>query len=305
MATSTPGARTRAPRTARPNRLHLLPRPRRRSRVRARVFGGFACATIGVAFFLPLLWAFGNSFRDNGSMSDYISNLSWRTLVPTAPTLANYAHVLQGSFGLALLNSLIVAAATVALGLAVSVPAAFTLAVIPFRGSAVVFAIVVISFLVPFDAISIPLSSLFRDWNLQNSYPGLILPGIGNGLAVFLLRQFFLGVPRTLIDAGRIDGLGWWGVLLRIYLPLSGPALIGAALTLFLFQWQAYLWPLLIGTDNQHLLAPIALSDLTGAHTIDYGQIFAGGMILTAVPLLLILQFQRRFVQSISTTGLN
>lgn len=272
--------------------------------VRKRVLGSAGGAVAGLLFLLPLLWVAGNSLRPNSHMFDDIAHLGWRTLIPTAPTVANYAHLGDGLFGLAILNSVIVAAATVLVGLAVSVAAAFALAVIPFRGRRMVFGIVVISFLVPFDAIAIPLSSLFRDWGLQNSFLGLILPGIGNGLAVFLLRQFFLAVPRELIEAGRIDGLGWWGVLLRVYLPLSGPALVGAGLTLFLFQWQAYLWPLLIGTDNQHLLGPIAMADLTAPHNIDYGQIFAGGVVLTVVPLILILRFQRRFAQSISTSGL-
>jgi ABC-type glycerol-3-phosphate transport system permease component len=274
------------------------------SRRRNRLLGGAVSAVVGVVFLLPLLWAAGSSLRPDSIMFDDIGHLGWRTLLPTTATLANYGHLVQGSFGLTILNSVLVAAATVVAGLAVSVAAAFALAVIPFRGRGLVFGVVVISFLVPFDAIAIPLSALFRDWGLANTFLGLILPGIGNGLAVFLLRQFFLAVPRDLIEAGRLDGLGWWGVLLRIYLPLSGPALVGAGLTLFLFQWQAYLWPLLIGTDQEHLLGPVALAELTAPHNVDYGQIFAGGIVLTAVPLVLILRFQRRFAQSISTTGL-
>ncbi len=275
-----------------------------RTSSRRRVFGAVVSAAVGAVFLLPLLWAVGSSLRPNTGMFDDIAHISWRTLVPTTATVANYVRLAQESFGLTILNSVIVAAVTVVAGLAVSVAAAFALAAIPFRGRGLVFGAVVISFLVPFDAIAIPLSALFRDWGLDNSFLGLILPGIGNGLAVFLLRQFFLAVPRDLLEAGRMDGLGWWGVLLRVYLPLSGPALVGAGLTLFLFQWQAYLWPLLIGTDDRHLLGSVALAELTAPHNVDYGQIFAGGIVLTAVPLLLILRFQRRFVQSISTTGL-
>jgi ABC-type glycerol-3-phosphate transport system permease component len=237
-------------------------------------------------------------------MFNYISPLSWETFFPENATLENYAALLQSQFGRAIANSLFVSIVTVAVGLLISVVAAFALSVLRFRGQGIVFALVILSFLIPFDALAIPLASLFRQWGLQNTYLGLILPGIGHGLAIFLLRQFFMAVPRDLAEAGRIDGLGWWGVLFRIYLPLSKPALVGAGLTLFLFQWQAYMWPLLIGTDQQHQLAPIALAALFGEHVVNYGQVFAGSVILTVIPLALILRFQRHFTQSVSTSGL-
>jgi len=123
-------------------------------------------------------------------------------------------------------------------------------------------------------------------------------------MAIFLLRQFFLGIPAELVEAGRLDGLGWFGVFRWIYLPLSKPALIGAGLMLFLFQWQAYVWPLLIGTDAKHILGPVALSNLQGQNFTDYGLVFAGAVVLTVIPLVVIAGFQRYFVQSVSSTGL-
>jgi putative chitobiose transport system permease protein len=219
-------------------------------------------------------------------------------------TLSNYATLLGGGIGHATLNSLVVAAVTIVVGLIICSLAAFALAAIDFPGRNVVFVLVLVSFLVPFEAIAIPLANLFRDWSLANTYAGLILPGLGNGMAIFLLRTFFLAVPTELAEAGRMDGLGWWGIFTRIYLPLSRPALIGAGLTLFLFQWQSYVWPLLIGTDDQHTLAPIALSALEGQHSVDYGALFAGSIVLTVIPLIMIVSFQRYFVQSATTSGL-
>src|SRR6266567_224991 len=157
-----------------------------RNKQGTRCAGALLCACVGIAFLVPLLWVVGSSFRQNGQMFTDITHLSWRSFVPTAPTATNYARLGHDAFGRSVLNSLIVAAITVLLGLAVSAAGAFALAVIPFRGRTLVFCAVVVSFLVPFDAIAIPLSSLFRDWHLQNSFAGLVLPGIGNGLAVFL-----------------------------------------------------------------------------------------------------------------------
>ncbi|MFE0413504.1 carbohydrate ABC transporter permease [Streptomyces tendae] len=270
----------------------------------ARHMPAIAAVVIGVLFALPLLWVLAGSLRPGSQVLGSLDELSWRSLIPTDATLHNYATLFQGDFGRAVLNSVLVAAVTVALGLLVSASAAFGLSVFEFRGRGLVFAVILLSFMIPFDAIAIPLSSLFRDWDLQNTYAGLILPGIGNGLAVFLLRQFFLAVPKELVEAARIDGLSWWGVFTRIHLPLSRPALIGAGLTLFTFQWQAYMWPLLIGTEPAKQLGPIALGTLQGQMVVDYGQVFAAAVVLTVIPLVVLLRLQRHFTQSIANSGL-
>ncbi|MBH0009951.1 carbohydrate ABC transporter permease [Salinibacterium sp. SWN1162] len=261
-------------------------------------------AVVGLAFALPLIWTITNSFRPGAEIFKYIDPIQWFTFVPESPILSNYVELFSGTFGRAVLNSIGVSAVTVVLGVLICAACAFALAAIPFKGSGAVFAIVVLSFLVPFDAIAIPLANLFRDWGLANTFTGLILPGLGNGLAIFLIRQFFLAVPTELVEAGRLDGLGWWGIFSRIYLPLSAPALFGAGLTLFLFQWQSYVWPLLIGTDQDHILGPVALANLKGQFSIDYGVLFAGAVILTIIPLIIIVSMQRYFIQSVSTTGI-
>jgi hypothetical protein len=143
----------------------------------------------------------------------------------------------------------------------------------------------IVSFLIPFDAIAIPLLSIFRGAGLENSFLGLILPGIGNGLTVVVLRSFFLGIPTELVDAARVEGLGWWGVFWRIYLPLSRPALIGAGLILFVFPWQAYLWPLLIAPDPDMKVVPVAIAQFAGQQAVDFGAIFAGATMTAALPL--------------------
>jgi ABC-type glycerol-3-phosphate transport system permease component len=260
--------------------------------------------TVGIAFLVPLWWTFVNSLRPGAETFSYLNPLQWQTFFTATPTLDNYIALLDSDLGRAILNSLFVSIVTVIAGLAVCATAAFGLSAFRFRGQGVLFSVVILSFLIPFDAIAIPLASMFRDWQLQNTFLGLILPGIGNGMAIFLLRTFFLAIPDELVEAGRLDGLGWWGIFTRIYLPLSRPALIGAGLMLFLFQWQAYVWPLLMGTDEEHILGPVALSNMQGQFQVDYGVLFAASMILVLIPLAIILGFQRYFIQSVSTTGL-
>lgn len=261
-------------------------------------------AAVGLAFALPLLWVVTNSLRPGAETFGSISPLSWQTFLTLAPSLDNYVALADTSLGRGILNSVIISGATVLVGLVICATAAFALAALPFRGRGLVFAVVVLSFLIPFDAIAIPLADVFRTWNLQNTFTGLVLPGLGNGMAIFLLRQFFLAVPEELVDAARLDGLGWWGIFRRIYVPLARPAMIGAALMLFLFQWQAYVWPLLIGTDSAHVVGPVALANMQGQFTVDYGLMFAGAVVLIAVPLVIILSLQRYFIQSVTTSGI-
>jgi ABC-type glycerol-3-phosphate transport system permease component len=270
-----------------------------RARVGILVFGGL----IAVLFVLPLWWTVASALRPQQETFASISPVSWSTLIPRHLTFGNFGRLFDEGFGRAMVNSLIVTIGTLVIGLAICSAAAFALAVLRFPGRTACFAIMVVSFLIPFDAIAIPLMSIFRDADLANTYTALILPGIGNGFAVFLLRGFFLGIPFELAEAGRADGLGWWGVYRRIYLPLSRPALIGAGLILFVFQWQAYLWPLLIAPDPKMKVAPVAIAQFAGQQGVDFGAIFAGATLTAAVPLLVLLVFQRYFTQSVTGSG--
>jgi putative chitobiose transport system permease protein len=260
-------------------------------------------ALIALLFVLPLWWTLVSALRDQNETFRTLSPVSVWTILPRGFTFDNFVRLFDGDFDRAILNSIIVTAVTLVIGLTISSTAAFALAVLRFPGRGVVFAVMVVSFLIPFDAIAIPLANIFRDLHLESSYIGLILPGIGNGFAVFLLRGFFMGIPRELSEAARVDGLGWWGIFLRIYLPLSKPALIGAGLILFVFQWQAYLWPLLIAPDPEMKVAPVAIAQFSTQHGVDFGRIFAGATLTALVPLVVLLFFQRYFTQSLSATG--
>jgi len=251
---------------------------------------------VSMAFVLPAVWILIGSFRPNEDILTTMSPLTWRLVVPSQVTLENYAHLLVDSgFSRALLNSAFVCVASVLVGLLISAMAAYALSVFDFPGRNVVFAVVVISFMVPFEAIAIPLAQQFTDWGLGNTYTGLILPGIGNGLAVFNLRQHFLSIPTSYREAAMLDGASEPRILFSLYLRLSGPALTNSAVLIFLGQWTAYLWPLLVVSNNELQLAPVALAGTFGEHGADYGQNFAGTVLLSLVPALSMLVLQRFF----------
>lgn len=275
-----------------------------KQRTSTRILLAVVAAVVAIAVCLPLWWVFVSSTRPHNTYVNYMTPLSWKALIPVGGDLTNYQALLSGGFGVGLFNSLFVAALTILFGLAIAVPAAYALASIRFPGRSLVFSFVVLVSMIPFDAIAIPLSSLFVRWNLGDTYTGLVLPALANGFAIFVLRQFFLGIPRELMEAAEVDGLGRIGILWWIVLPLSRPALIGAGMMLFLSQWQAYLWPLLIGTSPQRQLAPIALANLSTLFTVDTGQILAGSFVLSIIPMVLLMLFQKQYTESLSTTGL-
>ncbi len=260
-------------------------------------------AALGLAFLLPLIWVGISAIRPEQEIFRYVSPVSWQTIWPSNPTAENLIGLWFSPFAVAIFNSIFVAAVTVIAGLFVSALAAFALAVIPFPGRNVVFTCMIVSFLIPFDAIAQPLHGIMRGLNLQNSYAGLILPGIGNGLAVFLLRQFFLGIPAELSEAGRVDGMTWFGVFWRLYLPLSMPALVSAGLILFIFQWQAYLWPLIIAPADKYKVAAVALAQFSTSYDVKFGLMFAGSMLVALIPMVILVFFQRQFTSSIAATG--
>jgi putative chitobiose transport system permease protein len=251
----------------------------------------------------PLVWTVIASLRPANEIFSSLSPLSWRLIIPESLTLENYAAALSGTFPLALMNSVVVAFLSVVFGLLLASMAAFAFAVLDFPGKRILFGVVVVSFLIPFEAIAIPLSQSFRDWGLADTFVGLILPAVGNGLAVFLLRQFFLGIPLELSEAARLDGLSWFGVLRRIYIPLSKAPLVGAGLIIFVFQWQSFLWPLLIAPAPDRTVAPVAIANFAGQDQVDFGAMFAATVLTVVIPLILVLIFQRQFTDPIASTG--
>lgn len=259
--------------------------------------------SVAAGFMLPIIWLIAGSIRPGSEIFTSLDPLSIGSFIPPRPTLENYGSALGGSFRTGLINSIVVAVCTVVVGLLVCAAAAFALSAMRWRGREVVFAIIVFSFLVPEEVVAVPLSAIFARAELQNTYIALIIPFVGNGIVIFLLRQFFLAIPRSLIEAAQIDGAGWLRIFLEIFLPLSRPALIAAGVILFIGQWQAYLWPLLVTTRQDMFLAPITLGLMVGEHSSDYGQIFAASTILSLIPAVVLLSFQRFFTDSDATSG--
>lgn len=264
-----------------------------------------AGALIALLFALPALWMLSSALRPNAEIFADLSPLTVWSILPRHVTTANVAGLFATGFARAVANSLAVTAITTAGGLVMAVLAGFALAVMRFPGRDAAFAFFVVGFSVPFDAVAVPLSAQVRAAGLANTYVGLALAGLGNGFAIYLLRQFFAAIPASLAEAARIDGAGWVRIALSVYLPLARGPVVAAGLTLFVFQWQAYLWPLLVASDPRMQVGPVALAGLVSlSGVVDFSQMFAGALVLSVVPAALMLWLQRFFVQSISRAGI-
>lgn len=252
---------------------------------------------------LPLIWLIVNSFRTSNDIFASLSPLSIRTLIPESITFENYVRLFESGYFQAFANSLLVSGASVIIGLVLGSAAAYALAVLHFPGRNAAFFVVVVGFMIPFEVVAIPLYQVFTDWGLLNTYAGLILPGVASGLAIFNLRQAFLGVPSSLREAAKIDGASELRVFVSVYLPLNGPALINSGILLFLGQWTAYLWPLLVATNPQLQVAPVNLATAFAQYTFDFGYSFAGTVLLAVIPGLILVALRRFFIMTIASAG--
>jgi multiple sugar transport system permease protein len=224
----------------------------------------------------------------------------------------HYHEVLLGSsrtarIGRAFLNSVVIALGTVVLVVATSAMAAYPLARMRFPGRTVVFTVVIGSLMIPNAVILVPQYVLVQRLGWLSTFPGLIVPEAAMTFAfgVFLLRQFFLTMPRELEDAARIDGAGAWQLFTRIVLPLSQPVLAALAIFAFRSAWNDFLWPLIAVNRPEMFPLPVALALLRSAYSSEsYGPIMAGAA-LSAVPLLVVFVVaNRRIVEGVRLSGL-
>lgn len=136
-----------------------------------------------------------------------------------------------------------------------------------------------------------------------DTYQGLIGPGVANGIVIFLFRQFFAQIPRELAESARLEGASWVGILFRIYLPLSKPVVISAALLIFLFQWESFLWPLIATRSENLKVIQVALAGFQERYVTLWNELFAAAIVAAVIPLIILLPLQRFYVQGVTAAA--
>src|SRR5512144_2561289 len=266
-----------------------------------------ALLALAVLWLSPIAWVVVTSLKP----SENIIRLppEW---IPWPTTLAHYHEVLLVSsrtarIGRAFVNSLVVATGSVLVVLATSAMAAYPLARMRFPGRDLVFVVLVGSLMIPNAVLLVPQYVLTQRLGWLSTYQGLLVPEAAMLFAfgVFLLRPFFLTMPRELDDAALIDGAGPWQVFSRIILPLSQPVLAALAIFAFRSAWNDFLWPLIAVNKPEMFPLPVALALLRSAYSSEsYGPIMAGAA-LSALPLLFVFVVaNRRIVEGVRLSGL-
>lgn len=254
---------------------------------------------LALLWMVPVLWMVDTAFKPDAEI--FTLPPRW---IPSQITLRHIREVIYDwPFLRWALNSVIVSGLATVLSLLISIPAAFSFARLHWRGRDMVFLIFISSMLIPWQINAVPLYFLMNSLGLLNSYPSVILPIAAMPIGIFLLRQFLVNIPRELEDAARIDGCGSFGVLVRIILPMSRPALVALGIYQFIFSWNEFFWPM-IALQRPHLLTlPIGLRALQGAHDIKYGLLLAGAFLASLPVLITFLLLRRNIIRGMALTG--
>lgn len=205
----------------------------------------------------------------------------------------------QGNFGTYLKSSAIVTVTVVVVSIALSVLAGYAFGLMRFRGSNALFYLFLLGLMVPMEAMVVPLYYDLRDLQLTDTYWALILPQIGTSVAfgTFWMRAFFRAVPRSLVEAARIDGASSWFTLWRVLLPLAKPAVLTMTVLLFMWTWNEFLLALVMVTDEGLRTAPLGLSFFQGRNTSNL-TLLAAGAVIVATPVVVLYMFlQRHFIR--------
>ena len=228
-------------------------------------------------------------------------NLDFSTM-----TLDNYIYLFSGNadskkYFMWCKNSLLLTLVTVVLTLIICYFVAYGLSMYNFRLQNFLFFLVIATMMVPFEILMLPLYQEMIDLNLINSAAGVILPGLCGASTIFFFRQYMIGLPKELLDAGRIDGATEYGICIKIMLPITKPAFAAMAILSTMGAWNNMLWPMMIFRDASKFTLPIGLNTLLTPYGNNYDVLIAGSMFGIIPIFVIFLCFQRYFIEGLTT----
>lgn len=270
------------------------------------LFFYIALLVLAVIFLVPYLWMMISSIRPNAEIFKFTYPFSWKTLIPVNVTLNNYVEIFRDyGFGKNLVNSLIVAFFQVAGTLLLSCLAGYVFSRIKFRGRELLFAVIMMASMIPFEVIMVPMYSVARQLGLTDKLVGIWLPWIANPLGIFLIRQAFNGLPKDFDEAAMVEGANHFQIFSKILLPNIKPTLITLTLMSFLWSWNAFLWPLIVVAKPSKQLIQVAISQYAlPQQTPMWGNIFAASAIATVPILILFIALQKYYISGAIASGI-
>jgi len=244
---------------------------------------------------LPFLWMVSASLMNDGEASvfppvfipDYATLIQFQTLFVRLNAAQNF------------LNSLLLSTIVTLLSLFFNSMAGYAFAKYRFAGKNSLFNLLLTSMIIPSQVTMLPLFLLLKYLGFINTYMAIVIPGLANIFGIFLIRQYCLSIPDSLIEAAKIDGAGDFEIYQKIILPLAVPILVTLAIFTFLGTWNDFLWPLIVLTDNSMYTLPVALANLMGEHTKDPELMMAGSLV-TIIPVIIVfLVLQKYYIKGI------
>ena len=259
----------------------------------------FILIPLAAVMVTPLAWMVLTSFQTPDEARRF------PPVFPSGIHWQNYTDAINAvPFGRFFLNSFLVTGATVLGNLVFCSLAGYAFARFRFFGRDVLFVLLLATLMIPFQVVMIPIFLIMRHLGLVDSLGALILPNLVTPFGIFLMRQFFRTLPIELEEAARIDGCSRLGTLVRIVLPLSGPALATLAVIAFLWNWNDFLWPLIVIQSEHNMTLQLGLSTFQGAHSTAWTLLMAGNVLAVLPMLVAFLLAQRQFVNSIASAGI-
>jgi multiple sugar transport system permease protein len=265
------------------------------------VVGVVAAVLLAALWAAPLLWALSTALRPE--LETVSSEFHW---LPRHWTLDAFSKTLAaGNVVRWLLNSFLVALLVTVVTMAISLMAAYAFSQLRFRGRTLLFGAAMLAFLLPFEALLVPLFRTMNQLGLINTYAGIVLPQVVSPVAVYVFKQFFDEIPPDFREAALMDGAGPLRVLWSVYLPISGNIVWAMAIVTFIAAWNNFLWPFIIVTSNDMMTIPLGLTQTYDAFGVRYAQLMAAAL-LGAMPVALAyIAFQRRVTQGfLAASGL-
>ena len=270
-----------------------------------------ATAVVGGAFVAPVLWMVAASFKPDADIHRQVHSV--RSFVPSPMTTDNYADAARrGNLGVCLVNTFVVTLVIAAGGVLINAPAGYAFARMRFPGREAVFMLLVATIIIPLEVIVIPLFVTVRTTRGLAEFVGdrpwtlaaLSIPFVAKAFNVFLLRQYFLSLPRSLEEAAFLDGAGWWRTFWRVALPNAKPAVVAVVLLDFVVHWNDFLWPLVICQAEDTRTIQLGLGNFFTEPPISWGATLAYAVLATIPMMFIFATGQRWIVQSLAATGL-
>ncbi len=261
---------------------------------RVSILSGLVLILVSLFMMMPILVMVATSLKYEDAV--FITPFQW---IPHHICWDNYPHVIQKyPFAVYFKNSLIVSLTATILNLFLSSLAGYSLARFHYRGRDLIFSIIIVMLLLPHQAIVVPLFMVMSSIGLTDSLWTVILPCVTSPFAIFFMRQYFLSIPGSIMEAARVDGASEWQIYLKIVLPQAKPALAALGIFSFMFNWNNFLWPLIALKSESEFTIPLGISMMHGEYSTPYNELMAAAVIASVPVLLAYFILQNKFIHS-------